>query len=70
VCFFAFSAGILLGDAFLHLLPESVEEKGLTLQGSFSIIGGILLGFIVEKLFHLTHHHEKEKKSEETSRET
>ena len=70
VCFFAFSAGILLGDAFLHLLPEAVEEEGFTLQGSFAIIGGILLGFIVEKLFHLTHHHEKEKKSEETSRET
>ena len=69
VCFFAFSAGILLGDAFLHLLPEAVEESWLTLQGSFAIIWGILLGFIVEKLFHLTHHHEKEKKSEILSRE-
>ncbi len=27
----AFSAGTLLGDAFIHLIPEIVEDKGFTL---------------------------------------
>jgi zinc and cadmium transporter len=26
--FIAFSAGTLMGDAFLHLLPETIEEYG------------------------------------------
>ena len=26
----AFSAGALLGDAFIHLLPESIEKNGFT----------------------------------------
>lgn len=71
VCFFAFSVGILLWDAFLHLLPEAVEEYGLSLKVSFAILWGILGGFIIEKLFHLTHHHtkEQEKKKSEKSDE-
>jgi zinc and cadmium transporter len=28
IYFIAFSAGTLMGDAFLHLLPETVEEYG------------------------------------------
>jgi zinc and cadmium transporter len=28
IYFIAFSAGTLMGDAFLHLLPEAVEEYG------------------------------------------
>jgi len=33
----SFSAGALLGDAFIHLLPELAEE-GLTLNYSITII--------------------------------
>jgi zinc and cadmium transporter len=43
VCFMAFSVGILLGDAFLHLLPEATEENGFSLIISCGIMGGIFL---------------------------
>lgn len=53
----SFSAGALLGDAFIHLLPEVVEKNGLTLSISFSILGGILIFFVLEKLIHWNHCH-------------
>ncbi len=34
----SFSAGALMGDAFLHLLPESIEA-GFTIMTSLSILG-------------------------------
>ena len=52
----SFSAGALFGDAFIHLLPE-VAETGVTLTVSFSILGGILLFFILEKIIHWQHCH-------------
>ena len=45
----SFSAGALFGDAFLHLLPEVVEEFGLDIKISMLILGGIVLFFITEK---------------------
>lgn len=51
------SAGALLGDVFLHLLPEIVESKGFTLQISFSILAGILIFFVLEKIVHWQHCH-------------
>jgi zinc and cadmium transporter len=53
----SFSAGALFGGAFLHLLPEIAEEKGLSLELSFIILGGIALFFAVEKLVHWRHCH-------------
>ena len=35
----SFSAGALFGDAFLHLLPEVVEQFGMDIRISFSILG-------------------------------
>jgi len=53
-----FSTGALLGDAFIHLLPEAVEEGGgMTLTISISVLAGILLAFIVEKFIHWHHCH-------------
>ena len=52
-----FSAGALLGDAFIHLLPEIVEEAGFTLTISFSLLAGILIFFILEKFIHWNHCH-------------
>ena len=44
----SFGAGALFGDAFMHLLPESVEEVGgFTLAISVPILLGIMLSFIV-----------------------
>lgn len=53
----ALSVGSLLGGAFLHLLPEVIEEVGFTLQVSLLILGGILLFFIIENFIHWRHCH-------------
>src|SRR3989338_8654950 len=49
------SAGTLMGGAFLHLLPEVVEERGFTLAISFSALGGVLVFFLLEKWIHAHH---------------
>jgi len=53
----SFSAGSLLGDAFIHLIPESVEEGGLGLSVSICIIFGILVSFSVERFLQWRHCH-------------
>ncbi len=52
------SAGSLFGGAFLHLLPEAVKENGFTISISLSILGGIMLFFILEKFVHWHHCHD------------
>ena len=54
--FISFSAGALLGDAFLHLIPHSIQA-GFTFAVSGYILGGICLSFIVEKVIHWRHCH-------------
>jgi len=49
------SAGTLMGGAFLHLLPEVVEERGFTLAVSFSALAGVLVFFLIEKWIHAHH---------------
>jgi zinc and cadmium transporter len=50
------SAGTLMGGAFLHLLPEAVEE--LEPVTAFSVvIGAYLLFFVIETLLHWHHCH-------------
>lgn len=53
----SFAAGALLAGAFLHLLPELVEEHGFSLSVSGMILGGIVLFFALEKVIHWHHHH-------------
>ena len=55
--FVSFAVGALLGDTFIHLVPEIfAEARGNdALRASLLILAGILLFFIVEKL--LRHHH-------------
>ena len=53
----SFSAGALFGDAFIHLLPELAEEKGLGLEISLYILGGIIIFLILEKVIHWQHCH-------------
>src|SRR3989338_7855830 len=53
----SFAAGALLGDVFIHLLPELLEESSLTLHTSLTILGGILLLLIIEKFIHWHHCH-------------
>ncbi len=51
------AVGALLGDAFIHLIPEAFEELQNPLYLSLSILGGIFIFFILEKFLHW-HHHE------------
>jgi len=52
-----FSAGGLIGGAFLHLLPEALEQANSHIVFSYLILGFIAF-FILEKYFHWRHCHE------------
>jgi len=53
----SFSAGGLLGDAFIHLIPEAIEEGGSGVTVSTVIIFGILASFSVERFLQWRHCH-------------
>ena len=53
----SFSAGGLFGDAFIHLIPEAVEEGVFELNTSLYILYGIIFSFIVEKFLQWRHCH-------------
>ena len=55
--FVSFSVGALLGDVFIHLLPEIVEENGFGINISTYILLGILVSFVMEKIIHWRHCH-------------
>ncbi|MEK6848811.1 MAG: ZIP family metal transporter [Nanoarchaeota archaeon] len=57
----SFSTGALLGDVFLHLLPES-SKNGLSFSASIYILSGILVFFVLEKIIHWRHCHLPESK--------
>src|SRR3989344_9185901 len=52
----SFSAGALLGDVFIHLLPE-LGEEGLSLTLAAWILGGMLTSFVLEKFIQWRHCH-------------
>ena len=56
--FISLAVGALLGDAFIHLIPEAFEHVGNTTHVSVLIIVGILIFFILEKFLHWHHHGE------------
>ena len=56
IYFLSFSAGALLGDVFIHLLPEVVGVDGFTQSVSINILIGILATFVIEKIIHWKHH--------------
>ena len=54
----SFAAGALLGDAFLHILPEIAEsEGGFGLAASLWILAGLVAFFSLEKFLHWHHAH-------------
>ena len=53
----SFSSGSLFGDAFIHLLPETVAEHGFTVAVSIFVLCGIAGAFVVEKIIHWRHVH-------------
>jgi zinc and cadmium transporter len=57
--FISLAIGALLGDAFIHIIPEAFESGELSVQMiSILIISGILLFFVIEKFIHWHHHGE------------
>lgn len=52
----AFAIGALLGDVFIHLLPE-LSEYGLGIDVSLTILAGMLVFFVLEKFIHWHHCH-------------
>lgn len=55
--FISVAVGALLGDAFIHLIPEALLHESSTSM-SLLIIAGILLFFVLEKFLHWHHHGE------------
>lgn len=51
------AVGALLGDSFIHLIPEALTHDNSTVM-SLLIIAGILLFFVLEKFLHWHHHGE------------
>lgn len=61
--FISLAIGALLGDAFIHIIPEAFEGKLGVNTASILIIIGILLFFVIEKFIHW-HHHGEDKEEE------
>ncbi len=52
----AFSAGALMGGAFLHLIPEALEiGNGMTFE---YVLGGFITFFLIEKVLRWRHCHD------------
>lgn len=63
----ALAAGALLGDAFIHLIPDAFTDADPLLV-SLLILGGILAFFVLEKFLHWHHSHGEEEFSAEHAR--
>jgi len=58
IYFVSFSAGALIGDVFIHLLPEIIEEYNNSVSLIFIyVLFGILTSFILEKIICWRHCH-------------
>jgi zinc and cadmium transporter len=51
------AAGTLLGDAFIHLIPEAYKSAPESIYPSLYILLGILSFFVLEKYLHWRHCH-------------
>jgi len=56
----SFSAGALLGDVFIHILPEIMEGE-MALRIGWYILAGIILFFVLERLLMWHHSHSSHK---------
>jgi len=58
-CLIGFSAGALIGSAFLHILPEAIQTSNSPLVFYYLILG-IILFFLMERYLHWRHCHDKD----------
>lgn len=67
----SFAAGVLLGSAFLDLLPEAIHDaEGKGINVFFWALFGIILFFLIERSIHWFHHHEEYHKDPKESKST
>ena len=62
--FISLAVGALLGDAFIHLIPEAFENSPSPVIVSLLIIFGIIIFFIIEKFLHWHHHGEDQENTQ------
>ncbi|MEK7136812.1 MAG: ZIP family metal transporter, partial [Patescibacteria group bacterium] len=53
----SFSTGALLGDVFIHLIPEIAEKADTFEQSLLIVLLGVIITFAMEKLIHWRHCH-------------
>src|ERR1700761_2398463 len=52
----SFVAGLMLGIALLHFLPDAAEELHSVNRTAAWMLGGFLVMFFVQRFFHFHHH--------------
>jgi len=56
----SFSVGALLGDVFIHILPEIVEKENFSVSTGLYFLAGIVIFFAIEKFANWHHCHDLE----------
>ncbi len=54
-----FGAGALIGGAFLHLLPEAIEQSASSLKPFVYVVLGFIMFFVLEKYLFWRHCHKE-----------
>jgi zinc and cadmium transporter len=55
--FVSISTGALLGDVFIHIIPELAGHPDTFTRDLYILLGGILFSFVLEKIIHWRHCH-------------
>ena len=58
--FISLAVGALLGDVFIHIVPEVFESSFNPVVSSILLIAGVMIFFTLEKFLHWHHHGEDE----------
>jgi zinc and cadmium transporter len=57
IYFVSLSTGTLLGDAFIHLVPDAYAQNSSRVLPAVYLLSGILIFFVLEKYVHWRHCH-------------